>query len=313
MTGGGGFAGSHLSEHLVSLGWDVFVLAAEGEDLGNLTAVLDRLRVERGDLRNAQLLRRLVRSVSPDRVFHLAALSSPTGSIENPQATYEVNLLGSINLLLACHEESNRPSFLFVSSSEVYGPLPPDQMPLREETALRPTSPYAASKAAGEMVVYQFHRCYGLPAVIARPFNHTGPRQSPSFVCSDLARQVAEIELGLRAPQIQVGNLDIQRDFSDVRDVVRGYQLLLEKGIAGEVYQVGSGRPVEIRAVLNMLLTDCPAEVEVVVDASRARPSESPVVWGDTSKMEAGIGWSRNFGLETTLRDLKSYWKSRLG
>lgn len=312
VTGGAGFAGSHLSEYLVSLGADVTVLAAEKEGLENLAGVRERVRVLRGDLRDARPIREAVAEVCPERVFHLAALPSPLNSIADPEATYAVNLAGTLQLLLACRELASPPRFLFVSSSEVYGPLPPACMPVREDAPLRPANPYAASKAAGEMVAYQFFRTYGFPVVRVRPFNHTGPRQSSHFVCSDFARQVAEIELGLRPPKIDVGNLDVERDFSDVRDIVRGYHLLLEQGLAGEVYHLGAGRAVRIRSVLEMLLADCPLQVDIVVDPVRARASETPKLWGDMSRAEAA-GWARRFDLATTLRDLKAYWLSRLG
>ncbi len=312
VTGGAGFAGSHLTEYLIGLGWEVTVLAAEGEDLGNISEVRERIRVVRGDLRNATALGSIVASVEPERVFHLAALPSPSDSIANPVVTYEVNFLGTMNLLLACREIPKATRFLFVSSSEVYGPLPAKAMPLREETPLRPANPYAASKAAGEMLAYQFFRCYGIPVVTVRPFNHTGPRQSPIFVCSDFARQIAEIELGLRPPRMTVGNLKVQRDFSDVRDIVHGYHLLLEKGIAGEVYHLGSGRPVEIEVILRTLLEDCSKKVEVIVEPERVRTGESPIVWGDTSKAAKAVKWSAQYDLATTLRDLKSYWAQRL-
>ena len=246
VTGGAGFAGSHLTEYLLGQGTEVTVLAAEQESLSNIHECLDRIRIVRADLRDAESLQKIVGACAPDRVFHLAALSSPSESIPNPKLTYEVNLLGTLNLLLACREISERCRFLFVSSSEVYGLVDASEVPVHEETPLRPANPYAGSKAAAELVALQFFTCYGMPIVRVRPFNHTGPRQSPGFVCSDFARQVAEIERGLRPPRISVGNLDVQRDFSDVRDIVRGYHLLLEKGTAGEVYQLGSGRPVAI-------------------------------------------------------------------
>lgn len=312
VTGGAGFAGSHLTEYLIGLGWDVAVLAAEGEGLGNISAVRDRIRVMHGDLRDISSLRKLVASALPDRVFHLAALPSPSDSISNPAVTYEVNFFGTLNLLLACREVPKVPRFLFVSSSEVYGPLPPESMPLREDMPLRPANPYAASKAAGELLACQFFRCYGFPVVTVRPFNHTGPRQAPAFVCSDFARQIAEIELGLRPPRMTVGNLKVQRDFSDVRDIVRGYHLLLEKGIAGEVYHLGSGKPIEIEAVLRVLLEACSKRVEVFVDPARVRASESPIVWGDTSKAAKAVGWATRHDLATTLRDLKAYWAEHL-
>ena len=312
VTGGAGFAGSHLTEYLLGRGAEVTVLAAEQESLANIGEWLDRVRVVRIDLRDAPGLVRIVRDCAPDRVYHLAALSSPAESISNPQLTYDVNLLGTLHLLLACRELVGGCRFLFVSSSEVYGVVGASEVPVREETPMRPANPYAGSKAAAELVADQFFRCYGVPVVRVRPFNHTGPRQSPTFVCSDFARQVAEIELGLRAPRISVGNLDVQRDFSDVRDIVRGYYLLLEKGRAGEVYQLGSGRAVAIREILQTLLIDSSQKAEVVVDPARLRLSEAVAVWGDTTKTEKAVGWQREYALSQTMRDLKSYWLRQL-
>ncbi|MBI4166765.1 MAG: GDP-mannose 4,6-dehydratase [Acidobacteria bacterium] len=312
VTGGAGFAGSHLTEFLLRQGQEVTVLAAEHEDLANIRELLGHIRVERADLRHAPALSSLLRSWMPVRVYHLAALSSPSESVRNPGVTYEVNFLGTLNLLLACRELVNAPRFLFVSSSEVYGPVDAARLPLREDAPRRPTNPYAASKAAGELLAYQFFRSYGMPIVRVRPFNHTGPRQSPSFACSDFALQVAEIELGLRAPRIVVGNLNVQRDFSDVRDIVRAYHLLLEKGEAGEVYQLGSGRAVAVGDILRMLQSGCSKKIEIVVDPARLRPDESVTVWGDTSKAEEATGWHREYPLETTLRDLRIYWEHRL-
>jgi GDP-4-dehydro-6-deoxy-D-mannose reductase len=151
-----------------------------------------------------------------------------------------------------------------------------------------------------------------MPIVRVRPFNHTGPRQSPLFVCSDFARQVAEIELGLRPPRMVVGNLKVQRDFSDVRDIARGYHLLLEKGEPGEVYHLGSGRVVAVGDILQMLLSGCSKKVEVVVDPARVRPGESAAVWGDISRAEKVGGWRREYPLETTLRDLMFSWEDKL-
>ena len=312
VTGGAGFAGSHLTEVLLGLGWETTVLAAEQEDLGNIRHLLGNVRVLRGDLRDAEGLRGLVRSCAPDRVFHLAALSSPSESVRNPALAYEVNFLGTLNLLLACRPLGKDLRFLFVSSSEVYGVVGSGNLPLREESPLRPANPYAGSKAAGEMLAYQFFKSDGMAVVRVRPFNHTGPRQSPTFVCSDFARQVAEIELGLRPPRITVGNLKVERDFSDVRDIVRGYHLLLEKGQPGEVYQLGAGRAVSIEEILQTLLRQTTVPVEVVIDPARVRPSESPSVWGDTSKAESSVAWKREFSLEKALRDVKQDWTDKL-
>lgn len=312
ITGGPGFAGSHLAEYLLEQGQEVVALAAEQEDLANLKHFLSKVRIERADLRNAVQLLEVVRDTRPERVYHLAALSSPSDSSHNPGLTYAVNFVGTLNLLLACRCLEADCRFLFVSSSEVYGNLPQEALPLREETPLRPASPYAGSKAAGELLAYQFFKSYGLPVIRVRPFNHTGPRQSPAFVCSDFARQVAEIDLGLRPPTMAVGNLNVRRDFSDVRDIVRGYYLLLERGEPGDVYQLGSGRAVSVEEILRVLLGLCSKPVEVHVDQSRLRRAEAPVVWGDTSKAEKAVGWKRHFTLETTLLDLKQYWEEIL-
>jgi GDP-4-dehydro-6-deoxy-D-mannose reductase len=312
ITGGAGFAGSHLAEHLLELGQEVVIVAAEQEDLANTAHFRDRVRIERADLRDAPRLEAIVRDTAPRHVYHLAALSSPADSVPNPGLTYEVNLMGTLNLLLACRNLSAECRFLFVSSSEVYGTVGEEDLPLREETPLRPANPYAGSKAAGELLAYQFFRSYGLTVVRVRPFNHTGPRQSSEFVCSDFARQIAEIDLGLRPPTLTVGNLKVGRDFSDVRDIVRGYRLLLEEGEPGEVYQLGSGRAVTIEEILQILAGMSSQSIQVVVDPSRVRPAEAPALWGETSKAERAVGWKRQYDLSSTLRDLKQYWEEML-
>ena len=312
ITGGAGFAGSHLTEHLLELGQEVVILAAEQEDLANIDHLRNQVRVERADLRNAVRLAEVVRDAAPQRVYHLAALSSPADSLQNPGLTYEVNLLGTLNLLLACRPLETGCRFLFISSSEVYGAVGPEDLPLREETPLRPANPYAGSKAAGEILADQFFRSYGLPVMRVRPFNHTGPRQSASYVCSDFARQIAEIDLGLRPPIITVGNIKVSRDFSDVRDIVRGYRLLLEGGEPGEVYQLGSGRAVSVEEILRTLVGMSSKPVRVVVDRSRVRTGEASSLWGETVKVERAVGWKRQYDMKTTLRDLKHYWEERL-
>jgi GDP-4-dehydro-6-deoxy-D-mannose reductase len=210
--------------------------------------------------------------------------------------------------------EASRPlgadcRFLFVSSAEVYGAEATDPMPLREDCPFRPGNPYAASKAAGEMLAIQFHKNYGMPVVRVRPFNHTGPRQSDVFVCSSLARQIAEIDAGIRPPTVSIGSLKLQRDFSDVRDIVRGYHLLLEKGAPGEVYQLCSGQPVALESIVQTLSSLISKPVNVSVDESRARSGEVKAVWGDPSKARQATGWVPQFDLETTLRDLRLYWE----
>jgi len=282
------------------------------EDRANLRPIEKSLQIESADLRDFARWLELLRSLRPQRIYHLAAFSSPVKSFANPLETYAVNFTGTLNLLSAWLRVGMDCRFLFVSSAEVYGAAPPEELPLREDAELRPLNPYAGSKAAAEILAAQFFRSHGLPIVRVRPFNHTGPRQSPEFVCSRLARQAAEIELGLRPPLIVAGNTQAVRDFSDVRDIVRGYHELLEKGEPGEVYQLCSGRGVSIDFVLRTLLdlTSKPAGLQV--DPSLLRPIEAAEVWGDYSKARLAVGWEPRYQLVDTLRALKDYWLSRL-
>jgi GDP-4-dehydro-6-deoxy-D-mannose reductase len=201
---------------------------------------------------------------------------------------------------------------LCVSSSEVYGPVSPERLPIREDMEMHPVNPYAGSKAAVEILALQTFESYGLPIIRVRPFNHTGPRQATSFVCSSLARQVAEIGEGLRPPKVVVGNLEVKRDFSDVRDIVRGYDLLLEMGKPCEVYQLCSGRAVSIQTILQLLVSTVSEPIEIVIDESRIRTHDTPEVRGDYSKAESAVGWKPGHELEATLHDLKLYWQDRL-
>ena len=312
ITGGGGFAGSHLAEYLIEQGVEVTALVHDRENLANLEHILHLVRVERADVRNAERLLEVLRETRPQNIYHLAAMSSPVDSFRDPKLTYEVNFVGALNLFWACQQLQLNCRLLYVSSSEVYGALQSEELPFREDLPLRPASPYATSKAAAELLAVQFFQNYGLPIVRARPFNHTGPRQSAAYVCSDLARQIAEIDLGLRRPNIRVGNLKICRDFSDVRDIVRGYHLLMEKGEPGCVYQLCSGTPVSIETILRSLIALASKPVQITVDEARLRSQEPPVVWGDPSRARQAVGWKAQYELQTTLRDLRLYWENAI-
>jgi len=312
ITGSPGFAGSHLTEYLLEQGQEVIGLAAEDESLANLKPFAQHVRVERADLRNAQRVREVLRDTKPQRIYHLAALSSPADSLQDPILTYEVNFRGTLNLLLAWRELQFDSRLLYVSSSDVYGLVRDEDLPLREDTPLRPANPYAASKAASEFLAFQFFQGYGLLIVRVRPFNHTGPRQSATFVCSSFAKQIAEVNAGLRPPTVAVGDLQLRRDFSDVRDIVRGYHLLLEKGQPGEVYQLCSGRAVSIEAILQILIALASRPIQVTADPSKTRAQEAPVLCGDPSKAGRAVGWRPQYELETTLRDLELYWEGLL-
>jgi len=312
VTGGAGFAGSHLVEYLLSRGQEVVVLDRAGERTAILEHVQNDVRIERGNLLDPARLRHVLEDIRPQRIYHLAAISSPQESFQNPKLAYDVNFTGTLNLLCAWRDLGIDSRFLFVSSVAVYGATDTPDVPWREDAPLRPISPYSGSKAAAEMLALQFFQAYGLPVVRVRPFNHTGPRQMSSYVCSGFARQVAEVDLRLRSPQVRVGNLNVRRDFSDVRDIVRGYYLLLENGEAGEVYQLCSGVSVSIESILHCLLALSSQPIQVAVDDTRLRSKESPVIWGDPSKARYGVGWQPEYDFEVTLRDLKLYWETAL-
>jgi GDP-4-dehydro-6-deoxy-D-mannose reductase len=313
ITGCAGFAGSHLADYLLGKGEEVVALLGINEDQANIQHIQEHLRIERADIRDYDRVLEVVRSVKPQRIYHLAAFSSPVESFENPEPTYQVNFMGTLNLLAAWLRVGMDCRFLLVSSREVYGMVAREKLPMREEMELHPVNPYAGSKAASEILALQFFQSYGLPVVRVRPFNHTGPRQSSNFVCSKFAQQVAEIDLGLRPPTIVAGNTHVVRDFSDVRDIVRGYRDLLEMGKPGEVYQLCSGRPISIETILQILISFTSKPVQISVDKSLIRHQEAAEVWGDYSKARLAVGWEPRYELTDTLRELKVYWEARVG
>jgi GDP-4-dehydro-6-deoxy-D-mannose reductase len=311
ITGCAGFAGSHLAEHLLGKGDEVVALVPLDEDRSNLRHIENHLQVASADVRDLDRLLEVLRLCRPQRIYHLAAFSSPAESFENAQLTYQVNFMGTLNLLSAWQRVGMDSRLLLVSSSEVYGMVPREKLPMREEMELCPVNPYAGSKAAAEVLALQFFRGYGLPIVRVRAFNHTGPRQSSRFVCSKLARQAAEIDLGLRPPTLVVGNTQVLRDFSDVRDIVRGYRDLLESGAPGEVYQLCSGHAVSIESILQTVTSFTSKPVRVSVDQSLIRNEETAEVRGDYSRARVAVGWEPRHKLADTLRALMLYWQAK--
>lgn len=312
ITGAGGFAGSHLAEYLVNKGHDVIGVVSERGSLALLSAVQYSLQRVRLDLRNAEAVARLLRETRPQRIYHLASISSKVDRAEQVRSIMQDITLPTLNLLCGWREVGFDARLLLVSSAEVYGATPHTAMPLSEESPLAPANPYAAAKASSELLAILFHRAYGLPTVRVRPFNHTGPRQSEHFVCSALARQVAEISAGLRPPRINVGNLAVRRDFSDVRDIIRGYDLLLENGQAGDVYQLCTGRAVSIQEVLDSLLALAGSPIQIHLDETRVRKEDVGALWGSFSRAQRATGWTPGIEFATTIEDLLEYWRNRL-
>ena len=264
------------------------------------------------DLRNADRLRRAIRHIAPDAVIHLAAQSFVPASFAHPLETYEVNFLGTFALLEALRAGGFSGRMLFVGSGDGYGVVAPEALPIDESHPLRPRSPYAVSKVAAEALCYQWTRSEDFEIVMTRSFNHIGPGQTDRFVVADFARQVVEIRKGLRDPLISTGDIDVTRDFTDVRDVVQAYLLLLERGVNGEAYNVCSGSEYSIRDVLQRLLRLAGVDAAVERDPSRLRPAEQRRMCGSPRKVERDTGWIRQFTLDQSLGDVLRDWEAKL-
>ncbi len=310
ITGITGFVGSHLAEFLLSKDYEVWGIARWRSTTENINHIKSRLNLIEADLNDPHSFYNTINEVKPDQIYHLAAQSFVPTSWVSPADTIKTNVIGTINLFEAVRKAGIDPRIQVACSSEEYGLVKPDEIPIKETNPLRPLSPYGVSKIAQDMLSFQYFQSYGLKVVVTRGFNHSGPRRGEVFVCSNFAKQIVEIENGLREPKIKVGNLDAMRDFTDVRDMVKGYNLALEKGIAGERYNICSGRGYKIKEVLDMLLKMTDKDIKIEKDLKRMRPSDVPILVGDNSKFRKQTGWKPEIPFETTLKDLLAYWRN---
>ncbi|HBY96601.1 MAG: GDP-mannose 4,6-dehydratase [Ardenticatenaceae bacterium] len=311
ITGIGGFAGSYLAEHLLAAGCDeIWGVILTGP--GQAAHLQDQVRLVEADLTDPERVRDLLAAVQPDRIYHLAGQSFVAISWRDPWPTLETNIRAQLNLLEAMVRLRLNARILVVGSQDEYGKVEADELPIQETTPLRPDSPYGVSKVTQDLLGLQYFYSYGVHAVRVRPFNHIGPRQNDRFVVPAFSHQIAEAEVGLRPAVIHVGNLETARDFSDVRDIVRAYHLLLERGTAGEVYNIGRGRPYPIRTLLALLLDMSTIEITIVQDPKRLRPSDVPVSYADISKIRAAVGWEPRISFETSVRDVLEYWRAQV-
>ncbi len=312
VTGITGFVGSHFAEFALAEGAEVFGSYRWRSKTENIDHLRDRVTLIECDLRDLSSVNELVASSRPDFIIHLAAQSYVHASWHSPAETFNTNTISQVNLLEAVRAQGKAaPRFLAIGSSEEYGLVHEDELPIKESNPLRPLSPYAVSKVTQDLMAYQYFKSYALPIVRARAFNHEGPRRGDVFVTSNFARQIAEIEAGGREPTILVGNLKAVRDYTDVRDIVRGYWLLLERGDPGQVYNLCSGRGWAIQEILDFLLGESiNTSIRVRDDPARLRPSDVPVLIGDCSRLTA-LGWKPRIPFEQTLRDLLGYWRER--
>jgi GDP-4-dehydro-6-deoxy-D-mannose reductase len=313
ITGITGFVGSHLVEYLMTLeGLELYGIRRWRSRTEHIDHLAHAISIEECDLRDSTSVMRIVEKIKPDRIFHLAAQSFVPTSWHAPGESLSTNILGTLHLFEAVRQARIDPIIQVACSSEEYGLVYPEELPIKETNPLRPLSPYAVSKVGQDMLAYQYFKSYGLRVIRTRGFNHTGPRRPDVFVCSSLAKQIAEIEAGRREPVVLVGNLQARRDFTDVRDMVRAYWLATEHCEPGEVYNICSGVSYAVEEVLEMLLAMTEVAVEVRQDPARLRPSDVPILQGDNTKFVKATGWSPTIPLEQTLRDILDYWRQRV-
>lgn len=304
ITGANGFVGRHLCAYLqrerpeqrlfgVTLSTDA---AAAAEHLGGVAC-------RALDLRQERAIREYIAEIRPQVIYHLAAQAFVPRSFTAPWHTLENNIRAQLNLFLACLAAGIQPRIVIISSGEIYGAVSPAELPIREEAALRPNSPYSVSKVAQDLLAYQYGQSHGLPILRARPFNHFGPGQNERFMAADFAAQVARMERGA-APVLQVGNLKTRRDFTDVRDIVRAYALLAEKGAAGQAYNIASGHSHSAADVARVLQELTSVRFRVEVQEERLRPSDTPDIIGDARRLRAATGWRPQIAFADTLRDI---------
>ena len=303
ITGVDGFVGYYLTKHLLEQGDEVF-----GTTI--LTGYKNEtIEVHQMNLLDEGNLAQVIEQIKPDVIYHLAGQSAVGLSWDKPVLTMNINVNGTLNLLEAVRKYVPTAKVLIVGSSDQYGPIKAEECPINEERVLKPVSPYGISKLAQEQMASLYAKSYGMNIIMVRAFNHIGPRQGKNFVVADFASKIVEIERGAE-PILKVGNLEAYRDFTDVRDIVRGYYLLIQFGKIGEVYNIGSGRPIKIREILDVLIEFSTADIKVELDKEKLRPSDVPIVQCDNTKIKADTGWSTVNDIYLTLKDTLDYWRS---
>lgn len=306
VIGAAGFVGGYLIDCLSNeFGMEVFGTRLTSQDFSHPRAKIYDL-----DILKKSDVDGLLKQIRPDCIFHLAAQSSVSVSWKNPQLTVDINVKGALNVLDSIRDLDYKPRVLLIGSGEEYGASGADIGQINEETVLKPGNVYAATKACQNMLGTIYAKAYGLEIVNVRAFNHIGPGQADTFVVSDFCKQVAEIEAGKREPVMLVGNLEAYRDFTDVRDVVRAYALLSQSGRAGETYNVGTGRAVQVKALLDKILLHSTAKIEVRVDQSKMRPIDTPKIEADISKIKSEIGWQPKLSVDDTIGDVLDWWRN---
>lgn len=303
ITGVNGFVGCYLSKYLLEKGYTVYGTVIEDN------VRMENVQIHKMDLLNKQEVEETIKKINPDYIYHLAGQSAVGLSWKNPTLTIDVNVNGTINLLDSVRENNINTKVLIIGSSDQYGVIKPEDCPISEEHELNPSSPYAISKTTQEQIAKLYVKAYNMRIIMVRAFNHIGPMQSKNFVVSDFASKVAEIEKGAE-PIIKVGNLEAYRDFTDVRDIVRGYTMLIEKGKIGEIYNIGSGNSYKIQEILDKLISLSNKNIKIEIDPDKLRPSDVPIIQCDNSKIKSHVNWEPEYDIKNTLKDTLDYWRN---
>lgn len=309
IIGGAGFVGGYLADHLHNqCKWSVSVTKMPHETI----SVNNDITVYDLDILQIESITNLIDKLRPDYIFHLAAQSSVALSWKNPNLTVDVNIKGSINVLDAIRDISNyNPRILLIGSGEEYGHIRVGDTPINEDITPRPGNIYAATKACQNMIGKIYSNAYNMDIMSVRAFNHIGPKQAPLFVLPDFCKQVAEIEAGLHEPVIRVGNLSAKRDFTDVRDVVNAYALLMQYGEKGETYNVGSGHAIAIQDILDMILKESNVNITIEVDSARLRPVDVPIIEADVQKLKECTAWNQQYLIGDTITSVLNEWRTK--
>ena len=318
ITGITGMVGSHLADYLLeNTDWEVYGLTRWNDRMDNIEHLMqrinkkDRVHLEYGDINDLSSMLAVFGRVEPDYVFHLAAQSYPKTSFESPLETLETNILGTAKVLDAIKTLGLDPVIHVCASSEVFGRVPKEFLPIHEDVQFHPASPYAISKVGTDLVGRFYAEAYGLTVMTTRMFTHTGPRRGDVFAESTFAKQIAMIEAGLQEPVIKVGNLDSLRTWSDVRDAVRAYYMLVTNNpTAGEYYNIGGTFSCTVREMLEHLISLSTTEnITIEIEPDRLRPIDADLQVPDTSKFKNHTGWETEISFERTMQDLLDYWR----
>lgn len=311
ITGLSGFAGSHLADLLLQKDeYEISGTYFSSSSLNLLSHIQEKIRPIKVDLQDAEATYKVISEEKPDIVFHLAALASTGDSIQNPKEAIMTNITLELNVLESIRKAGLLEAKVVIpSSAQIYGAVKKEYLPINEDTPLFPTNPYAVSKIAQDFLALQYFLSYGMKIVRVRPFNHIGPRQGVGFAAADFAKKIAEIEKGAVPAILPVGDLSSKRDFTDVRDIVRGYHLLAEKGVVGEVYNIGSGKSHSMKEIVDILISQAKVSIEVKRDEKLLRPLDAPELLCDNTKIRS-LGWAPTIALEQSLKETLDYYRS---